>query len=61
MDEYSRRQEVLIRIAKLLEHMPEDVLLQLIQRWEVELNEILANDPRALTCDEPESTSSNKS
>ena len=61
MDEYSRRQEVLIRIAKLLEHMPEDVLLQLIQRWEVELNQILTSDPSALTYDEPESTTFNKS
>ena len=61
MDDNSRRREVLVRIAKLLEQMPEHVLLQLIQRWEVELNEILTSDPSALTCDEPESTTSNKS
>jgi hypothetical protein len=59
MDKFSRRQEVLVRIAELLEQMPEDVLLQLIQRWETELSEILANDPSTLTCDEPESSTSN--
>ena len=59
MDDYSCRREVLVRIAELLEQMPEDVLLQLIQRWEVELNDILTSDPSALTCDEPESSASN--
>ena len=44
MDDYSRRREVLVRIAELLEQMPEDVLLQLIQRWETELSEILEGD-----------------
>lgn len=48
MDEYSHRQEVLVRIAELLEQMPEDVLLQLIQGWEAELTEILTNDPNLL-------------
>ncbi len=60
MDDYSRRREVLVRIAELLEQMPEDVLLQLIQRWEVELNEILVSDPNALTCDEPKSSTVHK-
>ncbi len=60
MDDNSRRREVLVRIAELLEQMPEDVLLKLIQRWEVELNEILTNDPSVLTSDEPESSTSNK-
>lgn len=60
MDEYSRRQEVLVRIAELLEQMPEDLLLQLIQRWEVELTEILADDPNLLNCPEPEFSSPNK-
>lgn len=61
MDEYSRRREVLVRIAKLLEQMPEDVLLQLVQQWEAELNEILVNDFKLLTHDELESSTSNKS
>ncbi len=60
MDDYSRRREVLARIAELLEQMPEDVLLQLIQLWEVELNEIFASDPSAMTCDELESSTFNK-
>ena len=59
MDKSSRRREVLVRIAELLEQMPEDILLQLIERWETELSEILANDLSALTCDEPESSTSN--
>jgi hypothetical protein len=58
MDDYSCRREVLVRIAELLEQMPEDVLLQLIQRWEIELNETLANDPNILRFDEPESSTS---
>ena len=44
MDTYSQRQEILKRIAELIEDMPEDVLLQLIQRWEAELSELLANN-----------------
>ena len=60
MDDYSHRREVLVRIAELLEQMPEDVLLQLIQRWEIELSDILASDSTLLTYDEPESSSSNK-
>ncbi len=60
MDEYSRRREVLARIAELLEKMPDDVLLQLIQHWEAELSTILANDPTLLAYDEPESSTSNK-
>lgn len=44
MDAYSQRQEILKRIAELIEDMPEDVLLQLIQRWEAELSELLANN-----------------
>lgn len=58
MDEYSRRQEVLVRIAELLKQMPEDVLLQLIQHWETELSEILEVDSTLLINDEPESTTS---
>ena len=61
MDDYSRRREVLARITELLGKMPEDVLLQLIQRWEIELNETLANDPKILRFDEPESSTSHKS
>ena len=60
MDDYSHRQEVLVRIAELLEQMPEDILLQLIHRWEAELNEILANDPNLLNCLEPQFSSPNK-
>ena len=59
MDDYSRRQEVLVRIAELLEQMPEEVLLQLIQSWEAELNGWIINYPSVLTCDEPESSTSN--
>lgn len=44
MDAYSQRQEILKRIAELIEDMPEDDLLQLIQRWEAELSELLANN-----------------
>jgi hypothetical protein len=40
MDDHSRRQEILRRITELIEEMPEDVLLQLIQRWEAELTEL---------------------
>ncbi len=60
MDDYSRRQEVLARIAELLGKMPEDVLLQLIQRWETELSEILKVDSTQLINDKPESSTSNK-
>ena len=59
MDDYSRRREVLARIAELLGKMPEDVLLQLIQRWETELSEILEVDSTLLINDEPESSTSN--
>ena len=59
MDQYSRRLEVLVRIAELLEQMPEDVLLQLIQSWEAELNGWIIIEPRVLTCAEPESSTSN--
>jgi hypothetical protein len=60
MDEYSRREEVLNRIAELLVQTPEEVLLQLIQLWEVELDEILVNDPDLLTWEKIESATSNK-
>ena len=60
MHEYSRRREVLVRIAELLEQMPEDVLHQLIQRWETELNQILVNDPNDFSCDEHEAHASDK-
>ena len=56
MDDYSRRREVLARITELLGKMPEDVLLQLIQHWEVELNEMLIINSKALRHDETEST-----
>ena len=56
MDDNSRRREILVRIAELLEQMPEDVLLQLIQHWEVELNEMLIINSNALRHDETEST-----
>jgi len=59
MDDYSRRREVLARIAELLGKMSEDVLLQLIQRWETELSEILEVDSTLLINDEPESSTSN--
>ena len=59
MDDYSRRREVLARIAELLGKMSEDVLLQLIQRWEMELSEILEVDSTLLINDEPESSTSN--
>ena len=59
MDKSSRRGEVLVRIAELLEQMPEDVLLQLIQHWEAELSEILEVDSTLLINDEPESSTSN--
>ncbi len=44
MDEYSRRQEILHRIAELIGEIPEDVLLQLIKRWEAELTELFAEN-----------------
>jgi len=56
MDDNSRRREVLVRIAELLEQMPEGVLLQLIQRWEAELNEMLIINSNGLLHDETEST-----
>ena len=56
MDDNSRRREVLVRIAELLEQMPEGVLLQLIQRWEAELNEMLIINSNGLRHDETEST-----
>ena len=56
MDEYSRRHEVLVRIAELLEQMPKEVLLQLIQHWEAELNEMQINNPNDFRRDETEST-----
>lgn len=59
MDKSSRRREVLARIAELLGKMPEDILLQLIQRWETELSEILEVDSTLLINDEPESSTSN--
>lgn len=59
MDDYSRRREVLARIAELLGKMPDDVLLQLIQRWETELSEILEVDFTLLINDEHESSTSN--
>lgn len=54
MDEYSRRQEILHRIAQILAQMPDDILLQLIQHWEAELKEILANEPKVLVYEESE-------
>lgn len=54
MDEYARRQEILHRIAQILAQMPDDVLLQLIQHWEAELREVLANEPKVLIHEESE-------
>lgn len=44
MDDHSQRQEILQRITELIKEMPEDVLLQLIQRWEAELTELFAEN-----------------